>query len=434
MNIEILGRQAIEHIKDNYRNFPKTGFLAGGSLANLVWEYVTGHLAVINDVDIFNFSGKLDQDSVFQGSTSTKDGDKLFYNQSEKKFYQDYTGFCQTLHNREFYLITHTENDGIFNHIYYKGTSNDIILVLNSFDLNCTQIGYDIEKDTIIWSENFEKFIESGELQFTNLNSPHHSAIRILKKRDELSATLKDEEFKLCIYTIYKGLGGITRRYFSEKYAKVFKKYENELNKWFILTEDQQIPQLIKNKKNIELRIFSLEPRQRNSVVIEEVFPELQNVNGIWRIEDFLLYKRTIQKSTELVKVWEKVNYLFSKLGPNYVDLVPNQNDLDLLYRVTYNAANIINNIQDLTITQQISLIKKLFQKFDSDISVALAILEKNQFQSDQIDLDEDSLLIWELSVRKEIVNNKYKIDEILGINSLNKTSKSSQIDLDLDF
>ena len=59
MNIEILGRQAIEHIKDNYRNFPKTGFLAGGSLANLVWEYVTGHKAVINDVDIFNFSGMM---------------------------------------------------------------------------------------------------------------------------------------------------------------------------------------------------------------------------------------------------------------------------------------------------------------------------------------------------------------------------------------
>jgi hypothetical protein len=63
-----------------------------------------------------------------------------------------------------------------------------------------------------------------------------------------------------------------------------------------------------------------------------------------------------------------------------------------------------------------------------------LAVLEKNKFDSTEIDLDEDSSLLLELSVRKEIVNNKYKIEEILGTKPTNKTDKNTRIDLDLDF
>jgi hypothetical protein len=59
MNIENLARKAIEHIKATYPNFPKEGYLAGGSLANLIWEYVSNNKAIINDIDIFNFYLKL---------------------------------------------------------------------------------------------------------------------------------------------------------------------------------------------------------------------------------------------------------------------------------------------------------------------------------------------------------------------------------------
>ena len=147
-----------------------------------------------------------------------------------------------------------------------------------------------------------------------------------------------------------------------------------------------------------------------------------------------LFFQYYIEKSKQACIVWEKVSYLFSKLGPRYLDEVPNLEDLELLYRVTYNTANIINNIENLTITQQIELIKKLLNKFDSDIAVGLAILEKNKFDSTEIDLDDDSSLLLELSVRKEIVNNKYKIEEILGQKATKKDKRSSQIDLDLDF
>jgi len=432
MNIEKLARKAIDKIKSNFGNFPQEGYLAGGSLANLIWEYTSGQKAVINDVDIFNFHAKLDDDSLFYGSTLTKDGEKLFYNQSQKHFYQDYTGLCTSIRSKDCYLISHTENKDIYNHIFYKGTNDSIILVIDSFDLNCTQIGYDIKNDTFVWTEEFSQFLKTGELRFTNLNSPHHSAIRILKKRDELNAKLDEEEFKLCVYAIQKNLNGITRRYFTEKYANIFINYQEELGKYFNLVQDEQIPQLIKLKKNIDLKIFTLEISQL--LEDKELFPTLQKVPGIWRIEDFFFYKRYIEKSTSRKNVWSKVNYLFSVLKENYLDEIPNNEDLDLLCRTTYNAANIIKNIDTLTITQQIILIKKLFAKFNNDISVALALLEKHTFTTTEIDLGDDFSLLLELTVRKEIVNNVYKIDEILGTKTTNKTGKNSRIDLDLDF
>jgi hypothetical protein len=432
MNIEKLARKAIEHIKSNYPDFPREGYLAGGSLANLIWQYVSGNKAIINDIDIFTFDSKLEEDDIHHGSTLTKDGDKLFYNQTQKNFYQDYTGLCTSIKNKDFYLISHTENRGIYNQIFYKGTTDSILLVIESFDLNCTQIGYDIKNDTLTWTEDFSDFLKTGELKFTNLNSPHHSAIRILKKRDELNAKLDTEEFKLCVYVIQKCLGGITRKYFTDKYADIFIKYQQELGQYFNLVRDELVPQLIKQKKNVDLKIFTLEASPL--IQTQNLFPDLEEVNGIWRIEDFLLYKRFIEKSKSRKKVWSKVNYLFSVLKENYLDEIPSNEDLELLYRTTYNAANIIKNIDTLTISQQIILIKKLFGKFEIDITVALALLEKHTFTSTDIDLDDDFSLLLELTVRKEIVNNKYKIDEILGINPTKKTSKSSRIDLDFDF
>jgi len=428
MDIELLAREAIDHLRTNNDKFPQSGYIAGGSLANLIWEYVSGNKAVINDIDIFNFSGIHNQE---ESKLLTNSSNKLFYVERERKMYQDYTGFCTTIFSKDYYLITHTQNDGIYNQIFYQGTTDKIELVVNSFDINCTQIAYDVKNDKFFWTDYFEEFLKSGELKFTNLNSPHHSSIRILKKRDELSAKLDPEEFKLCVYAIANNLNGITRRYFSEKYANIFLKYKSELENWFVLTEENEVSELIKFQKNLDIKIFTL---YINPIIdIGSIFPNiLTTYNG--RVEDFLLFKRHIEKSQQATMIWKKVGYLFSKLGPKYLDETPNLEDLELLYRVTYNTANIISNIDNLTLSQQIELIKKLFDKFQSDISIALAILEKNKFYSTEIDLDDDSSLLLELSVRKEIINNKYRIEEILGTEPTTKTDRNSQIDIDLDF
>jgi hypothetical protein len=357
METEILARKALDILKSKW-GLPQKGFLAGGSLANTIWELHSGNPAIVNDIDIFLFEGKIDN----QEEISREDS--LFrFKEEDVRYYEDYTGMCWNSYTKDFYTITSSEKKGIFNEIGYKASTDEQGIILNSFDINATRVGYSIEEDKFYITKDFEEFLKTGELKFTNLNSPHHSAIRILKKRSELNAKLDDEEFKLCVYAIQKNLSGITRRYFTDKYANIFINYQEELGKYFNLVQDEQIPHLIKLKKNIDLKIFTLEISQL--LEDKELFPDLQKVSGIWRIEDFLLYKRYIEKSTSRKNVWSKVNYLFSVLNQNYLDEIPNNEDLDLLYRTTYNAANIIKNIETLTISRQIILIKKLFAKFN---------------------------------------------------------------------
>jgi hypothetical protein len=52
MNIEKLARKAINILKSDFE-LPNRGFLAGGSIANIIWELVSGNKAIVNDIDIF---------------------------------------------------------------------------------------------------------------------------------------------------------------------------------------------------------------------------------------------------------------------------------------------------------------------------------------------------------------------------------------------
>ena len=58
MEIEILARKALDILKSKW-GLPKRGFLAGGSLANTIWELHSGNKAVVNDIDIFLFDGNI---------------------------------------------------------------------------------------------------------------------------------------------------------------------------------------------------------------------------------------------------------------------------------------------------------------------------------------------------------------------------------------
>ena len=62
-----------------------------------------------------------------------------------------------------------------------------------------------------------------------------------------------------------------------------------------------------------------------------------------------------------------------------------------------------------------INLVKKLYEEFSEDITIAFAILDKKKLEYDIV-LDSETKLLLELSVRKEIVNNTYDIKKIMGI------------------
>ena len=128
MNIELLGRQAIDIIKSKW-GLPKEGFVAGGSIANIIWELVSGNKAIVNDVDIFVLDS-------FQKNFDRSDKSSLFnYPEKETKYYEDYTGMCFNTHTKDFYSIVESTKDDIFNIIKYKSNTNDPSLIIKSFDI-----------------------------------------------------------------------------------------------------------------------------------------------------------------------------------------------------------------------------------------------------------------------------------------------------------
>ena len=136
MNIENLGRQAIDQIRSIYE-LPKSGFLAGGSIANLVWELASGNKAVINDIDIFIFDGLLED---------VPDEDIFCYKENEVLYHESlYSDMSRTRYMKDFYSITESIKEGIFNYIRYKSSTKDKSLIIKSFDINATRIGYSID-------------------------------------------------------------------------------------------------------------------------------------------------------------------------------------------------------------------------------------------------------------------------------------------------
>jgi len=91
-------------------NFPKTGIVAGGSLGNIIWEMISGNIAVVNDIDVFVFENKFDKDTIGGEMTTTNERKKIFYRSQEKIYWKDYTGFCEGSKTKDFYLIERTEN------------------------------------------------------------------------------------------------------------------------------------------------------------------------------------------------------------------------------------------------------------------------------------------------------------------------------------
>jgi len=415
MNIEKLARIALGFLKTKETNFPKHGVIAGGSLGNLIWEQVSGNVAVVNDIDIFIFDKEINAENVYGDNTNTTDNRKIFYRSLEKIYYKDYTGLCEGSRTRDFYLIERTENSGLFNYVYYSATSAKPELIIDSFDINCTQIGYDIESDQFFWTKEFEQFLKDGKLKLTNLGSPHHSVIRILKKRDELNAILDPIEVKIAAYTVARPLHGVTRRYFSDKYFTVYEKYQEELSKYFRISRETEISSLIKESKGVDVGIYTLIATVNPSDIF--TYGELDNDSRqkIWHCNDFLFYFRNVQNDINQYKIWSKLQPLFTY--ENYVDCDPKEEDLDMLKRLIENAPGCIKNLQGISISNQINLVKKLFDTFKDDLTIAISLLENKKIDPDIV-LDEQTILLLELSVRVEIVNNKYDLNKILGIST----------------
>jgi hypothetical protein len=421
MEIEILARKALDILKSKW-GLPKKGFLAGGSLANTIWELHSGNTAVVNDIDIFIFEGKIDNQEEISREVS------LFrFKEEDIRYYEDYTGMCWNSYTKDFYTITSSEKKGIFNEIGYKASTDEQGIILNSFDINATRVGYSIEEDKFYITKDFEKFLKTGELKICNIQTPSHTAIRIAKKSKELNTKLNEMEFKLISYCLSRCFSDVNKFRFKERYFEMFSQNKDILDKYFKIERDKEIEEFLKLHKNVETELYGLTTTDHFLVVKEceskdydilslletnNIFND-ENLRNLHTSKDFLFYMRNVF-GTEMEKIWEKVYYFYTDCG--YVDMEVSKEDLDLLRRLGNYAPKSIEGLKGMKMSQQLSLVKKLLDIYKEDPIIAISILEKGN-SSLYVDLDDEcNQLLLELSVRKEIVNDtKNKVVNILG-------------------
>jgi hypothetical protein len=406
MKIENLGRRAIEIIKNKW-GLPKSGFIAGGSISNIVWELVSGNKAVVNDIDVFLFDGilekKLDQDktSIFK------------YKEVENKYYEDYTGMSFHSTSKDFYSIVESTKSDIFNYIKYKSNLNNPDIILRSFDINCTKIGYSIDEDKIYFTQDFEDFLKSGELKVCNLMTPSHTALRLSKKKKDLNCGLDKFEYKLIQHALDFGFNDIIKLRFQERYFDMFQELKSEISEYFDIVKDLDSENYVKLNFNKEVNLWLLKP-VKLEVEFEfyrGVFTD-SNIQKIYNSIKFLFYIRNIMGNKKLEEIWSKFSYYFDSL--DYIDKDLEKEDLELLDRFSKFAPNSIENLKGLKISEQVNLIKKILKRYEDDPIVGISILEKHKFDKD-IELDDNDILLLELSVRKQIVNDtKGKVNKIL--------------------
>jgi hypothetical protein len=434
MNIESLGRQAIDRIKSEW-GLPLHGFVAGGAIANIVWELVSGNKAVVNDIDIF----------VFDGIEKELDNNKksLFnYQEKETKYYEDYGGMNFNNYTKDFYSIVESERDDMFNTIKYKSNTSDPSLIIKSFDINATRIGYDIDNDKLYWTSEFEDFLKTGELKVSNLMTPSHTAVRIAKKSKELNAKLYEFEFKLLQYALsYRFIDRIKLR-FRERYLEMCKDYKDMLSNYFQLSRDLEAEDFVFGKTGEKVELYYLVARDVKKEVTEvpltddfekivysnlpKIFED-ENLNKIFKSTDFLFYMRNIYDKNQTLKdMWSKLYYFFNDV--HYIDREVSNEDLELLQRFGKYAPGSIENLKGLKISEQIEIIKNFLDKFKEDPIIAISILESVKVDKDII-LDEQTMLLLELSVRKKIVNDtKGKVNKILNIEEVVENKNNNKI------
>lgn len=412
MDIEQLGRQAINRIKSEW-GLPKRGFIAGGSIANIIWELVSGNKAVVNDIDIFLYVGEIDKvDDI------NKEESLFKYEEKDIKYFEDYSGMSFQSYTKDFYTICESERDGMFNTITYKGNTSDPSLILKSFDINATRVGYLIEEDKVYWDKEFENFVNTGELQVSNLMTPSHTAIRIVKKSDELNITLSDFEMKLTQYaSAYRFSDSIKLR-FKDRYYEIYEKYKSKLDKFFRLDRDLSLEKHVLEKYCEESKLYYLVVVGVDDLGVNpfNITPNIfndKNLSQIFLSDLFLFYMRNIYGNPERVEMWSKLKYFFN--DPNYIDKEVDIEDINLLERFSKNAPDSIDNLRGYKLSEQISIIKKFLDRFKDDPIIAISILEKYKIDKD-IELDDKTVLLLELSVRKDIVNDtRGKVNSILN-------------------
>lgn len=413
MELIKLAESAIDYIKSRW-SLPKRGLLAGGSLANTIWALKNEIEPIINDIDVFIYVGHLDL-------IDPNDRETLFrYTEKEVEYQDDYNGYREHPYDKKFYAIKESIRDGMLNTITYDASDKDPMMIIESFDLSCTGVGYDLETEKYFWTQDFEDFVKTGKIKVSNIGTPSHTAIRLAKKSKDLNVEMDEFEMKLLMHAIDYNFTDTVKRYFKQKRMDDYTSVEELISEYLVPYRVEEVEKMILLKYDTEERIYGLkrkysvddtieEPIKTDPVIYKEIdFDKIliedktvfgdDNIFKIRTGKDFLNYMRNVYGDKEKMMLYEGIVPLFG--AKNYFDEIPNEEDSKMLSILCSISPIIAKALKGMVISQQISVVKTTFNAFD-DKTVSLALLERGRIVEPH--MDESDLLLLELSMRKEI-------------------------------
>lgn len=388
------------------QTLPKTGLLAGGAIANKIWEKITKKPMPVNDIDIFIYdkhlepSNSLDIDKYKNYIYSKKDVTKNF---------DSYAGIRYESKHSKCYKIEKHSRDNLLNFVNYTASTTDYNIILESFDINCTQVGYNLETGELLFTDGFDKFAQTGKLEIMCANAPAHTLIRLLKKRDELSATVAEVEFKYLMAARAQSYDNFIRHYFGEKYFELLSpKWLSELqNMGFVLKRIEQTQHRDQHNLSPNLWTIDVAPGKR-------IFDNYNYLNAVPTLNDLDFYMRNIYGDAHKEMLWRKFGILWSR-NKEYVTGTTLVADEHKLETVLANIPEISLSLQGLSFNEQLSAIDNIFNITDKES--ATCILKTCSVGPN---ITEDDVLLMSLRARKLIhlrENNRRNVGRHYEIN-----------------
>ncbi len=202
---------------NSIQELPKSGLLAGQAVASIIFQYLKLDLnPVVNDIDIFYIFNQYYTPGVAGHSRMSKEVERFLHKRQATKdlslvgmnelfLYNDYGQI--NISTGKKYSILGTTNFKKINRVFVSNLSMNISYsrssfvydIIDSFDINCTQVGIDLYNKRLYFTEAFILFLYTKQMEIAKYNTPIHSLFRLIRKNKEIGSYINLEEEKMLV-------------------------------------------------------------------------------------------------------------------------------------------------------------------------------------------------------------------------------------------
>lgn len=192
-----MGDAVLARLQD-FASLPTSGYVAGQAVASAVSElFGDGRAVMYNDVDVFRDRTPEEWQRFLDLCNASPEGVKSSRAIKTTQFTtleieEEYRR--PVLSSVDRYRVIETRRRGLLNEIVCEFANTTPEKFLETFDMNCVQVGVDLESRKLIWTPEFERFNRTHELDIVRLHTPFHSLIRYFKKKAELEGVFGNDK------------------------------------------------------------------------------------------------------------------------------------------------------------------------------------------------------------------------------------------------